>query len=169
MVWNGHIHGLARHHLERADLHRSVQLQAMHPGEAELAHHVEQLVEDAVDMERRGALQQVQALERAVVVVEVRNEHRVEAFAADPFVVESHVGEGMAVAAERVLENGIERDARAATLEHIARVQNSRNRQACCSHVCLAGRRHFTTWGRRCARGACEADGGESSGRTDVA
>jgi hypothetical protein len=57
------------------------------------AHHVEQFVEQAVDVDRRRAVQQVEALERAVVVVEVGDEDGVETLAAGSArVVETHGG-----------------------------------------------------------------------------
>jgi hypothetical protein len=121
--------------LERADVHRLVQLQPLHVGKAELAHHVEQFVEDAIDVDRRRAVEQVQALERAVVVVEMRDEDGVEAQLADLCVVEAHVGKGVAVAAERVLEDRIEGDAPAFALEHVAGVQDARDRQCGRGHA----------------------------------
>jgi hypothetical protein len=102
----------------------------VHVREAELAHHVEQRVEDAVDIQGRRAVEQIEAVERAVIVMEMRDEDRVEPLAADRRDIEAHVRKRMAVAAERVLEDGVEGDRRALAREYVPRMQDARNGQA---------------------------------------
>jgi hypothetical protein len=62
-----------------------------------------------------------------VVVVEVRDEDGIETLPPDLFVVEAYGWEGVAVAAERILEDGIEGDARAFAFEEVAGVQDPGN------------------------------------------
>ena len=72
------VEGAPRDDVKRADPDRRVDLQPVDVGEAEFAHHREQFLEQAVEMDRRTPVEQIEALERAVVVVEMRYEHRRE-------------------------------------------------------------------------------------------
>ncbi|MNT50607.1 hypothetical protein D3C72_1875340 [compost metagenome] len=115
----------ARNHLNGAHLHGHVHLQALHLCKTQRAQHREQFVEDAVQVDGRGAVQHIKAVERAVVVVEVRDEDGIPAQPAHGIEVEAHGRKRVAVAAERIFNDGIKGDGRAFAFEDIAGVQDA--------------------------------------------
>ena len=65
-----------------------------------------------------------------MIVVIMGNEHGREAQVPDPGVIKTDIGKGVAIAAERIFEQGIESDLRSVALEHITGVQYPGNFQA---------------------------------------
>ena len=115
----------ARDHLDGAHAHGHVDVQPLDGRKTQCTDHREQFVEDAVQVDGRGAVEHIEAVERAVVIVEVRDEDGIPAQPAHGIEVETHGRKRMAVAAERVFDDGVEGDGRAFAFEDIAGVQDA--------------------------------------------
>jgi len=100
-------------------------VQALDGGKTQRAQHDEQLVEDAVQVDGRGTVERIEAVERAVVIVEVRDEDGIPAQPAHGVEVEAHGRKRVAVTAERIFDDGVEGDGRAFAFEDIAGVQDA--------------------------------------------
>ena len=100
-------------------------MQALDGRKSQRTDHREQFVKDTVQVDGRVAVEHIEAVERAVVIVEVRDEDGIPAQPAHGIEVEAHGRKRVAIAAERVFDDGVEGDGRAFAFEDIAGVQDA--------------------------------------------
>jgi hypothetical protein len=123
------VQGAFRNDFEGTDFDGGVERERMNLVKPELSDQRGEKAIEAINEDRRLAIEQIQAFERAMIVVKVRNENCRELELADPIALETHVRKSVTVSAERIFEDGIEREARSSTFEEIARMEDARDRE----------------------------------------